>query len=240
MSKHHLKSIAAPKSWPIKRKEHIFVARPNPGPHKLENSMPISLILKMLLQVKTAREAKQVINQRKILVNKKPIDDIRFPAGLFDVVEFSDKYFRILLNNRGKLIFKEISKAESSILLCKIIKKTRLKGNKTQLNFHNGFNILVEKNENDYKANDVLILGNENNEIKDRISFEKGNLVYIIKGKNLGKTARIEEVHEKPPFNNQITVSIDDKKMNLPKDYVFLMGKTKPIITLSEKSLSEK
>ena len=230
MSKRHLKSIAAPKSWPIKRKEHTFIIRSNPGPHKLENSMPIGLILKILSQVRTAREAKQVINQRKILVNKKPVTDIKFQAGLFDVIEFADNCYRILLNKRGKLIFREVSKAESNILLYKVIKKTRLKGNKLQLNFHNGFNLLVEKD--NCRANDVLLI--EDNKVKDKISFEKGNTVYIIKGKNIGKTACIEEVYENPPLNKHITVSIEDRRINLPKNCVFLVGKTKPIITLSE------
>ena len=234
MSKRHLKPIAAPKSWPIKRKEHAFIIRQNPGPHKLENSMPIGLVLKLLSQVKTTREAKQVVNQRKVLINKKPATDIKSQAGLLDVIEFSDKHYRIILNKRGKLIFREISKAESNNLLYKIIKKTKLKGNKMQLNFHNGFNLIVGKNgKEEYKMNDVLL--KEDNQIKDKINFEKGNTVYIIKGRNLGKTARIEEIYEKPPFNKYVTVSIGDKKINLPKDYIFLVGKTKPIITLSEK-----
>lgn len=231
MSKRHLKPIAAPKSWPIKRKESAFVIRPNPGPHKLENSMPIGLALKMLSQVKNTREAKQVINQRKVLINKKPAADIKSQAGLLDVIEFADKYYRIILNKRGKLVFREIGKGEANILLYKVIKKTKIKGNKIQLNFHNGFNILIGKDE--YNINDVLL--KENGQIKDRINFEKGNTVYIIKGKNLGKTAKIEDVYEKPPFNKYIKVSIGDRKINLPKDYAFLVGKAKPMITLSEK-----
>ncbi len=234
MSKRHLKPIAAPKSWPIKRKEHAFVIRQNPGPHKLENSMPIGLVLKMLFQVNTTREAKQVINQRKVLINKKPATDIKFQVGLLDVLEFAEKYYRIILNKRGKLAFREISKAESNILLYKIVKKTKLKGNKMQINFHNGFNMLVGRDgKEEYNANDVLL--KDDNKVKDKINFENGNTVYIIKGKNIGKTARIEDTHENPPLNKYVTLSIEDKKIKLPKDYVFLVGKAKPIITLSEK-----
>src|SRR3989344_2035840 len=231
MSKHHLKSMAAPKSWPIKRKENVFVIKSNPGPQKLENSMPIGLILKLLSQVSTTREARQVINQRKVLVNKRPARDIKLPAGLFDIIEFADNYFRILLNRRGKLIFKDVSKTESNIILYKIIGKTRIKGNKLQLNFHNGFNLQVK--DDDYNINDVLLI--ENNQIKVKISFEKGSIVYITKGKNLGGIAKIEEIYERPPFNKHVLVSIGDKKINLPKNYVFLVGKTKPMISLSEK-----
>jgi len=231
MSKHHLKSIAAPKSWPIRRKENVYVIRPNPGPHKLENSMPIGLVLKLLSQVKNAREAKHVINQKKVLINKKPANNLKLQAGLFDIVELADNSYRILLNKKGKLVFKEISKSDANIFLFKIIKKTKLKGGKLQLNFHNGFNTLIEKD--DGKADDVLIM--ENNRVKEKISFEKGNTVYIVKGKNIGKTAKIEKVHEEAPFNKQVTLKIDDKKINLPRSYVFLIGKEKPAITLLEK-----
>ncbi len=231
MSKRHLKSIAAPKSWPIKRKENVFVIRPNPGPHKLENSMPIGLILKILSQVKNTREAKRVINQKKVLINKKPAKDIKFQVGLFDVLEFADRSYRCLLNKRGKLIFKEINKSDSNISLLKVIKKSKIKGNELQLNLHNGFNIIAGKS--DAKTNDVLVM--ENGKIKEKINFEKGSTVYIIKGKNLGKIAKIEKIHETSPFNGQVTVSIDKKEMNLPKDYVFLIGKEKPIINLLEK-----
>ena len=232
MSKRHLKPIAAPKSWPIKRKEYAFVIKQNPGPHKLEDSMPIGLILKLLSQVRTSREAKYVINQRKVLINKKPAKDIKSQAGLLDVIEFADKYYRILLNKKGKLISKDITKSESNILLFKIIGKTKVKGNRMQLNFHNGFNMLVaNKGKEEYNLNDVLV--KENDQIKEKINFEKGSTVYIIKGKNLGKTAKIENIGKNPGLNNSITLSVDDRKINLPKSYVFLVGKTKPIITTS-------
>ncbi|MBI2507597.1 hypothetical protein HYV89_01455 [Candidatus Woesearchaeota archaeon] len=227
MSKRHLKSIAAPKSWPIKRKKNIFVIRPNPGPHKLEDCMPIGLVLKMLSQVKNTNEAKHVINSRKVLINKKPAEDIKSQVGLLDVLEFADKSYRVLLDKKGKLLFKEISKSDANITLLKIIKKTKLTGSKFQLNFHNGFNMMAEKN--DVKANDVLVI--EGNKVKEKIGFDKGSTVYIIKGKNMGKTAKIENVGN----SSQVALKIDDKKISLPKNYVFLIGKEKPIISVLEK-----
>ncbi|MBI2106322.1 30S ribosomal protein S4e [Candidatus Woesearchaeota archaeon] len=228
MSKRHLKAIAAPKSWPIKRKEHVYIMRPNPGTHKFEESMPIALILKLLNQIKTTREAKYLINQRKISVNGKPVKELKFPAGLFDVVSFSDKFFRILYNKRGKLIFKEINKSEADNLLYRIRDKTKLKNNKLQLNFYNGANIIVDKDE--YNTNDVLVISDM--KIKEKVPFEKNSMVYIIKGKHLGNIAKIEEIHEKPPLNNLAKISIDKMKIDLPKDYLFVIGKSSPIITL--------
>jgi len=228
MSKRHLKTIAAPKSWPIKRKEHVYIMKPNPGAHKIEESMPIAIILKLLNQIKTTREAKYLINQRKISVNGKPVKEMKFPAGLFDVVSFSDKFFRILYDKRGKLIFKEIGKSEADILLYRIKNKTKLKNNKLQLNFYNGANIIVDKDE--YNTNDVLVISNM--KVKEKIPFEKNFLVYVIKGKHLGSIAKIEEVHQAPPLNKLTKVSIDKMKVDLPKDYLFVVGKSSSIITL--------
>ncbi len=230
MSKRHLKSIAAPKSWPIKRKEQVFVIRPNPGAHKIENAMPIGLVLKILSQVKNSREAKQVINERKVLINKKPAKDIKSQAGLFDLVEFADKHYRIILDGKGLLHFNEVGKQEASMLLYKVVGKTKIDGNRLQLNFHNGFNLIVAKD--NYQTNDVLII--EDNQVKDKIIFEKGSVAYIMKGKNVGKLAKIEEIYNKPPFNKHVAVSMGEKKMNIPKNYIFLVGKTKPMISLPE------
>lgn len=228
MSKRHLKSIAAPKSWPVNRKENKYMIRPNPGSHKMEESMPIGMILKLLGQIKTTKEAKYLINQRKISVNGKPVKELKFSAGLFDVISFSDKFFRILYNRRGKLVFKEINKSEGNILLFRIKNKTKLAKKKIQLNFYNGTNLIVDKD--NYKTNDVLIM--EDMKVKEKINFEKGSSVYIIGGKHLGNIAKIEEIHEKPPLNNLAKVSINNKKIDLPKSYLFVVGKTNPIIAI--------
>ena len=232
MSRRHLKAIAAPKSWQIKRKERTWVARPNPGAHKFEESMPISLILKLLNCVKTTKEAKYLLNQKRIIVNNKPVKELKFPAGLFDIINLDNRdYYRVLYNKRKKLIFKKITKEESGILLYKIVNKTFLKKKKLQLNFHNGFNMLFDKDE--YNTNDVLII--DENKVKDSIKFEKGTLVYIINGSHIGQTATIEKIHGKLPLNKLVEVKIKDKKIDIPKNYVFPVGKTKSIITLNEK-----
>jgi small subunit ribosomal protein S4e len=228
MPKRHLKTIAAPKSWPLKRKETVYITRPHPGAHKLDQSLSINLILKLLGYAKTAKEAKHIINQRKVIVNNKPVKDIKFPAGLLDVVSLADKHYRIVYDKIGKLTFKEIKKAEASIFVYKIESKTKLKENKSQLNFHNGFNLLVDKD--DYKTNDVLIL--EDKKVKDKIVFEKNSLVYITRGKHMGEVAKIDNFHDKPPLSGKVIVLLNDKKIMLPKSYTFVIGKTKPLISV--------
>jgi small subunit ribosomal protein S4e len=78
MAKNHLKSIAAPKTWYISRKERKYIARQNPGAHKLAYSMPLSLVMNELTKVaKTAREIKYIISKKDVFVDKKKRIDER-------------------------------------------------------------------------------------------------------------------------------------------------------------------
>ena len=37
----HQKRVTVPRSWPIARKSHKWVAKASPGPHSSEDSMPL-------------------------------------------------------------------------------------------------------------------------------------------------------------------------------------------------------
>jgi small subunit ribosomal protein S4e len=92
MSRRHLKTINAPKSWPIKRKSKFWITRPNPGPHDLEHSLPLSVVFTELLgYTKSVREVKKILNQKVVLVNGKIREEHKFPIGIFDVLEFSEE-----------------------------------------------------------------------------------------------------------------------------------------------------
>ena len=66
--KNHLKRIASPKTWAIARQGATFVVRPNPGAHSLAMGLPLSLILRDLLQLaSTMSEAKKILHRREVL-----------------------------------------------------------------------------------------------------------------------------------------------------------------------------
>src|SRR3989344_1021916 len=158
MSKKHLKRLAAPRTWPIQRKTNKWITKPNPSGHSIDKTMPINLILKEILKLtKTTQETKKILNQKKVLINKKPIKNIKFPVSLMDILEIPkiNKYYRVLFNKKGKLILHPIEKEEASIKLSKIINKTLLKHKKLQLNLDDGRNILIDKEE--YKTGDTIV-----------------------------------------------------------------------------------
>ncbi|MBU4501796.1 MAG: 30S ribosomal protein S4e, partial [Nanoarchaeota archaeon] len=159
MVKRHLSRLGAPKSWPIQRKGIKWIARPSPGPHTLKNCITLSLAIKNLLKyAKTTKEVKIILNEGKILIDKIVRKDHKFPLGIMDVIDIpsTKENFRVLYTDKGKFRLVKISADEGKLKPTKIVGKTILKGKKIQLNFYDGKNLIVDKEE--YKVNDTLIL----------------------------------------------------------------------------------
>ncbi|MEM4245407.1 MAG: 30S ribosomal protein S4e [Candidatus Nanoarchaeia archaeon] len=226
MVKRHLKRLIAPKGWPIKRKEHKWIIRPNPGPHALSKSVPLNLVIKnMLKYAKTTREVKLILNQRKVLINKVARTDQKFPVGIMDIVEIPEinEHYRMVYNKQGKFILIRIDDEEARFKPVKIINKKTLKGKKTQLNLNDGTNMIVDKDV--YKVNDTIImdLTKESKErIKKHLKFEKGAKVYLTDGKHIGKTGYIEEIQNL--FQNQmVTFKSYKETYQTSKEYTLVI-----------------
>jgi small subunit ribosomal protein S4e len=64
--------------------------------------------------------------------------------------------------------------------------------------------------------------------------LEKGNLILIFKGKNMGSIGEVKEIIEtRTREPNKVICEIEGNKTETIKDYVFVVGKNKPIITVS-------
>lgn len=227
MSKKHLKRLNAPRSWPISRKETKWVTRQNPGPHKIEEAMPLSIITKNLLKyAKTTRDVKRILNSKDILVDKIPRIDLKFPVGIFDIIEIpkTKEHFILLINKKGKLFLKKIDEKKSEIKHLKIIGKKILKNNKLQLNFYNGNNMLFDNK--DYKVGDTLLINLNDKKIIKHLKLEKGALVYLIKGKHVGSIGTLEKLSSSNNLKKDILeLKIDNKIIKTLKDYAFVVDK---------------
>ena len=223
MSQHILR-LAAPKSWPIKRKNLKYIAKPSPGPHKLENCITLNLILKDLLKyAETEREVKKILNSGKVLVNKLIRKDHRFPVGIIDTIEIPslNEYYRLLFNKKGKFILKKILKEDAELKLSKIIGKTMIKNKKIQINLYDGGNIIVGKDE--YKLGDTILTSN--NEIKKHLKLEKGALIYLIGGKHVGSVGKIQDFHKVSRSQDKIIFKIGNELHETSKEYAFVIDK---------------
>lgn len=196
--KNHLKRLATPRSWTIKRKASVFITRPNPGKHSLKLSLPLSIMLKEFIKVvRTTKEAKKLLNNKEVQIDNKRVKEIKTPVGFMDTITLKDlnKYYRTTLNEKGRIDIEEIKKEEAALKTCKIIGKKKLKGKKTQLNLFDGRNILVEKDE--YKVGDSIIIELPSQKIKKSFKLEKGANIFLAGGKHAGKKATIEAIKPK-------------------------------------------
>ena len=145
-----IKRMAAPKWWPIKRKENKFVISSR-GSHEKDFSLPLLILIRDVLKIaETNREAKRIIKNGDVLVDKRKRKDPKFGLGLFDVIEIPamKKAWRVVPKNG--LSFVEIPENEANLKICKIVDKKTLKGNKNQLNLNDGRNLLTDKKYSQY------------------------------------------------------------------------------------------
>ncbi len=227
MSK-HLKKFAAPITWPITRKDLVYIAKPLPGPHTQEFSLSIGLILRLLGYAKTTREIKKILNTQEILVDSKKIKELKFPAGLFDVVSIpsQNQHFRIVFDDKGKLKLLPIQKDETSKKITKIIGKKMIHGAKLQINLSDGRNFITKEKE--YTVGDSLLIELPSQKIIEHLKLEKGACIYLVKGKHQCDIGTLEEINK----DTIMYTTANKQKVQTAKQYAYVVGKKQPQIKL--------
>lgn len=227
MSK-HLKKFAAPTTWPITKKDFVYITKPSAGPHPHRFSMSLDLIIRTLGYAKTKREIKKIMITKEILVDGNRIHDSKFPAGLFDVVSIPaiNKQFRIVFDEKGRLKLLEIQKNEANKKIAKIVGKKILKGGKMQLNLSDSRNILTTDKK--FTVGDTLLLEVPSQKIHEHFKLEKGALIYLVDGKHVTDTGLVDDI-------NKQTISYTNaakQQVKTLKTYAYVVGKTQPAIKL--------
>ncbi len=234
MSK-HLKRLAAPRQLKIHRKEQIWTTKPSPGPHPEDKSIPlVSLVRDYLKLCDTNKEAKNLIANDEILVDQTIRKNHKYPCGFMDVISIPKlkQNYRILYNQKGRLIPVSIAEKDAEWKLCRIENKTILPGNQTQLNLHDGRNITMKKDE--YHTGDVLKYTFKNNKISDVYTFAKGNISMIIGGSHIGEIATITDIETVSSSQPNVIKMKGDYEFSTITHYAFPIGKTKPVVALPE------
>jgi small subunit ribosomal protein S4e len=227
-----LKRLFAPKNWRIERKVKEWTVKPIPGPHSKEVSIPITILLRDYLGHATNRkEVTFILNNGDVLVNGRPIKDSSFPVGLMDVIEIpkTKEYFRVLFDKKGSVNLLKIDESEKNTKLFKLINKTMIKGNKLQLNLHDGTNVLSEEG---YPTSSTLVMKVPEMKVIDSLEFKEGYIGLVIKGKNVSKIGKISKVTEFGIYKDAVLLESGNDKFQTLKDYVLVVGKDSPIIKL--------
>ena len=233
-SRKHLKTYKAPKTWPIHPKEHTWTVKPQAGPHAIEDSLTLMIIVRDVLALgDNSREAKRVINSGNVLIDGRARKDYKFPVGFMDIISIpkTGENYRVLLDNKKRLTLHPID--DGSFKLSKIVNKTTIKGGITQLNLHDGRNVLTEE---EYSVGDVVNLKVPEQEIVESYPLVEGANVLVTGGKHTGELGTVKEIiiNESSKPN---TVIIEDSSKNqflTLKDYAFVVGNDKPVISLLE------
>ena len=236
----HLKRKPAPAFWPIHRKEYVWTVKPIPGPHPIHRCIPLLIIVRdMLGLAKTAREARIIIKQGLVKVDGAVRRETRFPVGLMDVVTLEGTgSYRVLPTGKG-LILHPIDEDESKFKLCRIENKTTVKGGRTQLNLHDGRNLLLGEEEEDvYRTLDVVMLEVPSQNLLRHIKLGKGVYAIVTGGKNTGRHGRIVSVEEAEGKKRRrfevLMESPKGEEFRTILDYVFAVGDEEPLISLPE------
>lgn len=230
----HVKRYAASRALKLSRKTLVWTLKPAPGPHPLERSIPLRLVVRDYLSLaRTAKEADRAIANGDVLVDGKVRRAPDFPVGFMDVVKIPplNRSYRILLDHRGRLVLSEIDPSEASVKLCKVVRKQNIKGKKIQLTLYDAKNLTGEFQ--DFKVGDVVKLGLPEQKLIERIPFESGAVAMVTGGRNVSRVGRITEIRliagTQP---NIVTLKTDGDTFQAPEHYIFVLGKEKPAITL--------
>ena len=192
-SSNHMKRLAMPRSWPLPRKTSIWVTKAAPGAHTLELCMPVVVVIRDILgYAKSTREVRHILHNNLVSIDGRICKDSRRGVGFMDVLTLGDENYRCIVDQKGILRYRQISKKEAETKVCRINGKTTIKGGKTQLHLHDGRNILTD-DAGEYNTGDSLVLALPSQEIKEHIRFSDGIKCYLTGGAHVGEFAEVSE-----------------------------------------------
>ena len=244
----HLKTLAAPKYWQVRQRVGVFTVKPSPGPHPIERSIPLLIIVRDVLgYAKTAREARKLIAEGHFKVDGRVRRNYKYPVGFMDVIEVVDtgELYRVLPYPVKVFTLHPISREEAGFKLGRIEGKSTVKGGHIQLHLHDGRNVLIRVSDprNPVEAKDYATLGTvkisiPEQQLLDYASLDKGSTVIVFGGRNIGRVGRIVSI-QKGLGRGQSIVTIEDargEKLQTSLDYVFVISRPgeEPWISLPE------
>jgi len=224
--KKHLKRLVAPKSWLLNKMGGTWAPRPSTGPHKLRESLPLTIALRNRLKYAlTRREVIMIVMRRLIAIDGKVRTDPNYPAGLMDVVRIEkvDKSFRVMYDVKGRYVLHELKdQKEAGTKLCRVVNVSRANkatigrnpfqtgqaGTIPFLVTHDGRTIRYPDPQ--IKKNDTIQLNIATGKIIGHLKFDTGNMAMVTKGANIGRVGMITS-KEKHPGSFDIVHLTDTK-----------------------------
>jgi small subunit ribosomal protein S4e len=197
--KRHLKRLFAPKDWMLSKLTGVFAPRPRAGPHKLRESIPLSVILRNRLKYAlNGREAQMILRQKLVNVDSRPRVDPKYPAGFQDVVEIprTSERFRMLYDQKGRFTLVSIGEAEANIKLCRVQNVHVTTGRVPVLTTHDGRRIRYPSLK--IQRGDTVVVDHRTGKVTDSIRLKKDAVVMLVGGANRGRIGKAVSLERHP------------------------------------------
>lgn len=237
----HMKRLAAPGHWQIKRKVRPFTIRANPGPHALHEGIPLGVIIRDMLNLTTTlAETRRVLAHGHVKVDGKIRKDYKYPVGLMDIIQIptSKTRVRIVPDSQHHLQLYAIAKKEQDIKPCKITSKNTVAKGNIQLHLHDGRTILLEVKDSKakpkipYKPGDTVLIKVPDQTIQEHIPLKEGIIAVITGGDHTGNVGKLTKIDTENRLGTIKTAG--DKSILTAIRYVFPLGKDAPLISIPE------
>jgi len=233
--KKHLKTLNAPHHWMLPKTGGVFSFRPNAGPHKLRECLPLAVFIRNRLHYAlTGKECQRILMARHVKVDGKVRTDCKYPAGYMDVVTIdkTGENFRLIYDTKGRYIVHRITPEEASYKLCRVKKVTLGKNAIPFLCTHDGRTIRYPNP--DVKVGDTVEVDINTGKISNWVKFDTGSFCQVIGGRNLGRIGTIQS-RDKHPGGFDIVHIKDGAGHTFATRLgnIFIIGKSsKPLISL--------
>lgn len=233
----HLKRLAAPRSWSIRRKEKKFVEKPSPGPHPIASSVTLGHLLTSTFRYcKTSKEARKVLRDGLVRVDGQVRRKTDFPIGLMDVVEFPTlgEAYRIFVGTKQRLFPVKIGVEEKSFKLCRIENKKTVRGGRVSYMLHDGRTCIVREGQEVFARGWSLKIGLPEGDLQGHVPLREGAVAGAIAGKNCGRWGVIEGIVPQTEGAESLVRirAFQGGDYLAPLRYVFVVGDSKPWIKL--------
>jgi small subunit ribosomal protein S4e len=231
--KNKMKRLAAPRSWDISRKANRFVFKPTAGPHPIDSSYPLGVVVRDLASMaELSRELKFMMKTGKVLVDGKERRTSSFPVGLFNVVSvpLEGADFRLVPSTKG-LSLAKVTTEEAHKKLCSIHSKTKVKGGHVQYGFHDGRSIIDDGL--DLSPGDAVLLEVPSQKVLGKAKLAKGTLGLILSGDRAGQLGKIADVKKGTVSREKmVRITLPGGEAEIPSRLVFPVGTEAPMITV--------
>lgn len=212
----HLKRFVLPSYIKIGRKEKKYVLKPLPGAHPKDDCLPLGVLLRDYMKIAhNMREVKYILNNRKLTIDGRVIQEPKFPVGYQDIIDIQGVgRFVVDIDEKGYFVTREY-RDNSQIL--KVINKTKVKGGKIQYTFHNGRTLLSD--DNSIKVGDSVVFDIVSKKITKILGQGKGKECIVLRGKHRGFRGKIKEVLD---IGKRVADVISPKGEVVRTDYKYL------------------